>query len=178
MSGRLRRLFFALWPDERLRAELLAWRQRLGQPGRLVPDHNLHLTLAFLGNQPEEGLADLLTQADSIQAAQTIQAAAPPALVLDRFGWFPHAQVLWLGGQANPALQDFQQRLSQAMTALGIRLDARPWRPHITLFRKVADRPVLPAAEARHWPPQEFVLVESLPGRPYEILQRWPLLQA
>ena len=44
-------LFYALWPDDAVREELARLQTRLH--GRLTRPPNLHLTLAFLGPQPE-----------------------------------------------------------------------------------------------------------------------------
>ena len=45
------RLFFALWPDEGVRAELARWTRALHAAcgGRTTRADKLHLTLAFLG---------------------------------------------------------------------------------------------------------------------------------
>ena len=53
-----RRLFFALWPDERQRNQL---RDQLNPiigsvEGRLVDRRNWHVTLVFIGPFPEEDL--------------------------------------------------------------------------------------------------------------------------
>ncbi|NEZ05051.1 RNA 2',3'-cyclic phosphodiesterase [Wenzhouxiangella sp. XN201] len=165
-----RRLFLALWPDERIRAEIVARREALGTTDgpRRVPDHNLHLTLLFLGDQPADQMA-------AIETAVTAVEGRPFACVLDRFGWFPGARVLWLGGEAPAAMQILYSGLFEAVTGLGIRLDRRPLRPHVTLFRKVARRPELPRPEPLTWMVEHFGLVESVPGRPYRVLKSWSL---
>ena len=43
------RLFFALWPDPAVASALL--QRQSGIEGKLVDAHNLHLTLAFLGQR-------------------------------------------------------------------------------------------------------------------------------
>jgi RNA 2',3'-cyclic 3'-phosphodiesterase len=164
-----RRLFLALWPDEHIRSGIVARREVLGTDcPRRVPDHNLHLTLLFLGDQPADRVA-------AIETAVTAVEGRPFACVLDRFGWFPGARVLWLGGEAPDAMQILYAGLVEAMTGLGIRMDRRPLRPHVTLFRKVARRPELPRPEPLTWTVVRFELVESVPGRPYRVLKSWSL---
>lgn len=46
-----RRLFFACWPHEQVRGGIIQRRRLIdGLSPRRVPDHNLYLTLLFLGN--------------------------------------------------------------------------------------------------------------------------------
>lgn len=164
-----RRLFFALWPDPELRRAIVARRLLLGQPcRRRVPDENLHLTLLFLGDQPAARVEEILAGAGGIRNG-------PFKLELDGFGWFPRAQVVWLGGEAPETGQVLVGRLEAAMEGLEVDFDRRPWKPHVTLFRKVVRRPGLPDPPPLAWPVEEFALVESIPGKPYQILRTWPL---
>jgi 2'-5' RNA ligase len=164
-----RRVFFALWPDAEVRAAIASRREASGErPGRPVPDHNLHATLVFLGDQSGklvEGLIDADRPAD----------AAPFSLRLDRFGWFARARVAWLGGPAVPAGERLVAELAARVRSSGIEVDRRPWVPHVTLFRNVRRRPSLAPPEPLVWPVARFALVESVPNRPYQVLRTWPL---
>ncbi len=163
-----KRLFFALWPGEVIRRGIVERRGLLGAPGRRVPDHNLHLTLLFLGDQPADRLAMIE------QAAQAVSVAAQPfELCLDRFGWFAGARVMWLGGAAPQAAVDLAAGLGEAMRGLGLKFDPRPFKPHITLFRQVRKRPTMPPPEPLAWPVSEFSLIESIFGQPYQVLRTW-----
>jgi 2'-5' RNA ligase len=169
MPDRTRRLFFALWPDDDTRRGIAQRREALGRISRKrVPDHNLHLTLVFLGDQPAERLPEIEAAADSLDGDAC-------TLALDRFGWFPGARVLWLGGEAPRPLADLQAALHRQILALGVRLDERPFRPHVTLFRQVARWPAPADPAPLAWPVGDFVLVESVPGAPYRVIGRWPL---
>lgn len=169
MNEPTRRLFFALWPDERVRRGIIERGEMIGPVSRKrVPDHNLHMTLLFLGDQPERRLAEF-------EAAAGMVAGACCELRLNRFGWFPGARVVWLGGEAPETLRRFQAELGRQIGRLGIALDARPFKPHVTLFRKVERRPDLPEPPPLGWPVSDFALVESIPGRPYQVLRSWPL---
>ncbi len=166
-----RRLFFALWPDQDTRRAIVARRKLLPEDaGDQVPDYNLHMTLLFLGECPEGSLREIQAAAGELRV---------PAfdLLLDRFGCFPGARVLWLGGGAPKAADELVGGLTGAMKEIVPELNRGPWRPHVTLFRKTDTRPdSLPDPEPVNWPVTGFGLVESLPGRPYQVLRTWPLI--
>ncbi len=62
------RLFFALpCPADQAQA-IGRWRDEQGLDGRAVPLANLHLTLAFLGAQPADALAEIARLGESIHA--------------------------------------------------------------------------------------------------------------
>jgi len=164
-----RRLFFACWPDERVRAEIVERRRLIeGLSRRRVPDHNLHLTLLFLGNQPADRLPDLMDAIPEMDAMGFV-------LRLDRFGWFPAARVAWLGGSAPEPADSLVRTLSERCRALGLSFDRRRFHPHVTLFRKVERRPAFPPVPALDWSVDELALIESIPSRPYQVLRTWPL---
>lgn len=163
MSGkfRRRRLFFALWPSRRVRAEIADRRAEIRDcSGRPVPDHNLHLTLLFLGNQPDDRLDEIIQAADEIRSNCF-------HLALDRFGWFAEARVAWLGGSATDAAQGLVSQLSERMRGLGLTFAERPWVPHVTLFRRVSEAPDFPEIKPVEWVANGFSLIESIPGKPY-----------
>ena len=136
------RLFFAL--DATAQASpLLAIQQQLlrdiGHPESCskpspVSAENLHLTLLFLGNQPMSQIPQL-----SQQAARVIENVAirPFSIQLDRLGLFPKAKVAWIAPSQPPEpLLQLETQLRRAVTALGISVEERPYRPHVTLLRK------------------------------------------
>jgi len=162
-----RRLFFALWPDAALRDGLVQRRRPLeARLPKRVPDHNLHLTVLFLGNQPGDWLEAIEDAADAIRSPSF-------ELLLDRFGEFERARVVWLGGAAPEAGRGLAETLERSMRGLGLDFDRRPWVPHVTLFRKVDDGRNLPPVAALRWPVREFSLIESIPSRPYQVLRTW-----
>jgi len=159
-----RRLFFALWPSPAIRSGIIERRKRIdGLSRRRVPDHNLHLTLLFLGDQPADRLDEIVAAAERLQTSGF-------SLLLDRFGWFARARVAWLGGCAPFAGRTLTAQLAASMRGLGLQFDARPWAPHVTLFRQVQSSPAFPQVEPLAWPADRFELVESLPGQPYSPL--------
>jgi 2'-5' RNA ligase len=128
-----------------------------------APD-KLHLTVKFVGEQPRE-------MADALAAAATRVAAghAPVVLELAHFGAFPNRRrprVLWLGVRADPRLELLHHDVELACAELGLPVDGRAFRPHVTLGRvRPAGPPVDPralahAARAVHF--REEVTVETL----------------
>jgi RNA 2',3'-cyclic 3'-phosphodiesterase len=101
------------------------------------PD-NIHLTLKFLGNINVEK-TDAFIQSIRIVAS----GFDPFALNLSRIGVFPNlnnVQVIWIGLSGElECLMELQQRLETSLVPLGIPLEKRPFKAHITLAR-VPDR--------------------------------------
>lgn len=164
-----RRLFFALWPSAEIRSEIIRRRASIDSLSRKrVPDHNLHLTLLFLGDQPADDLDAIVKTAVGVQAPKF-------ELVLDRFGWFARARVAWLGGRPPNRGKALVADLMARMGALELDFERRAWAPHVTLFRKVSGRPELPEVEPLSWPVDRFALIESVPGKPYAALEHFSL---
>jgi len=151
------RLFYALWPGDATRAALVRWQDHV--QGRKIARENLHITLAFLGQQP----------ITLIPTLQEIMMGLPPpdmTLVLDRLGYFPRNRVAWAGiGGVPEALMALQQTLTQALAQHGIAFnDQSGFRPHVTLARD-ALAPGEVAVEAIHWRVGQLVLAQSTTDR-------------
>ncbi|MEA5097746.1 MAG: RNA 2',3'-cyclic phosphodiesterase, partial [Burkholderiaceae bacterium] len=126
-------LFYALWPDDATRAGLVKLQTQLR--GRLTRQPNLHLTLAFLGPQPD-ALQPLL------RSILTRLEFTPMTLEINRVGHFPKNRIAWAGMHETPsALAQLQRTLTQELARKGIRSDNdRAYRPHITLARDAEPR--------------------------------------
>lgn len=173
-QDRPQRLFFALWPDDAVRQQLASRSAPLVQAvhGRPVPVENLHITLVFLGNVDARQRACVEHMADAIVS---------PAfeLTFDHFGHWSRSRVLWFGSSETPEpLTLLVDRLSVGARGCGLSLDARPYRAHLTLMRKVSRAPEMMPVESLSWPISRFVLMRSVPqphGVSYELLREWPL---
>ena len=168
-----RRLFFALWPDERTRAAIVERARALDDlGGRPVPVHNLHLTLLFLGDVPGDRFDGLAAGASGIRTGAF-------DLRLDRFGSFRAARVAWIGGDPAPAGAVLVDRLGAVAESAGLTVDDRPWRPHVTLRRRIEGGGRALSLKAPpapvDWPIRAFSLIESVPARPYQVLRTWPV---
>lgn len=171
-----RRLFLALWPDEIIRRRLVRERDRAatGHRGRPVADDNLHVTLVFLGGCDEGQQACVERTAAQVRGASF-------TLTLERMGYWPRPRVMWLGAEQTPAaLTALVEDLTRGLAECGFPREERPFRPHITLMRKVLSRPRFEPSvdEPVQWPVNDFHLVESLTrsaGAEYRIVATWPL---
>jgi 2'-5' RNA ligase len=98
-----------------------------------VDDQRLHFTLKFLGEAPEERVPEL-------QAAIAGVAGRHRELMmtLGEVGAFPNfrrARVVWLGVSQDPRLELLHHDVETSCERLGFEIEARPFRPHLTLAR-------------------------------------------
>jgi 2'-5' RNA ligase len=173
MSEPKRRLFFALWPDDAVRAALDAAGLALtGKRVRRVPADKLHITMAFAGAVTTDVAACLERTAATIRSA-------PFELSIDHAGYWPRPRILWLGPtRVPPALWDLAGSLRNTLASCGIEPEARGFQAHITLARKYAGGITDPEIPPVTWPVSRFCLVESAPadnGSVYRPLHCWPL---
>lgn len=167
------RIFFGLWPDDTVRGRLarIAASVPLARPARRVPDYNLHLTLHFVGNV-SFAERDCLREAGYGVRGETFD------LVIDCGGYFARPRIGWLGcGEPPPALLDLHRSLGGALKACDYRPEKRPYHPHVTFARKLAQLPAMPEFEPLAWAVGEFALIESRPvdnGVRYAVLETYP----
>lgn len=168
-----KRLFLALWPDEQVRAGIVALRRRLEVLGRLVPADNLHVTLVFLGSLSEERAQCV------VQACAAVRSAAFE-LVLREVQFPRRSRMAWLvPSAATPPLQRLVDALNSALVACGHGRERRPFSTHVTLVRDLRNRPRPPGFDPIVWPVRDFCLVQSTPkpaGSAYTVLHRWSLV--
>ena len=139
--GATSRLFFALFPDDSVREQLLRIQQRI-QPerGHATRAENLHLTLLFVGEVETRRaceLQEIITHLEHLELE----------LELDVFGSFGRAKKynLWLGPSQPPeALLQWRKRLVREVGRLGLQIRRETFRPHVTLFRKASGFRYLP----------------------------------
>ena len=169
------RVFFALWPTESLRAQIVDQTRTLvdARSGRPIPPSNLHVTLLFIGAIAFPLLTDLVKAASLIDASSF-------DLEFDHAAIWGRSKVLVLGASRTPdALRSLVESLRISSLQAKAVLDTEDYRPHITLARDVErSRGELPQVEPLQWPAREFVLVESKSGAKgsnYSVIYRWPL---
>ena len=105
---------------------------------RRVKPENFHLTLAFLGQTPDERLGDVTDAAGEAAAA-----VSPFTLAFDRAGQFPERgrpRVVWLGlaDGANSVLE-LGEGVYAGLRRRGLHFEDRPQSPHLTLARVAED---------------------------------------
>jgi RNA 2',3'-cyclic 3'-phosphodiesterase len=123
------RSFLAIELPEPLIAELTALQARL-PVGRIMPEENLHLTLAFLGDQSGEALEELHFRLQRLQAPPFELALSG----LDCFGG-RNPRGLVIRAAKNPVLARLHQQVHGALYASGLQTARERFRPHVTLAR-------------------------------------------
>ena len=153
-----KRVFFALWPDNRQRDRLRDVINSVAKTveGTAVDRRNWHITLAFIGTFPEDRVPYLLERAEQI----TVE---PFRLSFDRLEFWPRPKVASLcAAMVPPELQALVDSLNTMLVDLGIEPEDRTYRPHITVARNA--RPFtterLAQRSVTEW--SSFELVESV----------------
>jgi RNA 2',3'-cyclic 3'-phosphodiesterase len=175
MQEATQRLFFALWPDASVADALATLAQEIGAEsgGRAMPAGNVHLTLAFLGEQPGSIARELCRAAARISS---------PAfdLVLDRVDSWRKNAVAWAGVRSvPPPLVALHQAIGRSLVDCGLAPETRPFAVHVTLARRISIEVRRPLAPPLAWHATGFALVASelaATGARYRVLSRWPLL--
>lgn len=157
------RLFVAIPIPEEVKAQIRDIAYSIQIPGLKLTNHeNYHLTLAFLGEADPEEVRQSL---DKIAPSKT-----PIPITLEGFGTFP--RVLWAGVKS-PKLPTVAQKIKLACRPHAPKMDAGPYKPHLTLGRSQA----FIAVPTQTYPPLSWVadhyeLIESRltrAGATYEI---------
>jgi 2'-5' RNA ligase len=131
------RCFVALDLDEAIRAKLVS-AQRLFRdlPGKMawVKPEQMHLTIKFLGDVPDEKLNPAAKLIE--QCTQQVEAFD---FSIGKLGAFPPSgrqiRVLWVGVDAPPDLTKLNELCEQAFVALDIPPETRMFSPHLTIAR-------------------------------------------
>jgi 2'-5' RNA ligase len=150
-----------------------------------VPESNLHLTLAFLGNVSETRLQELGAIARRTAAAFP-RAALPLALSLQGLEHWARPQVLAViahGDAERPAapaagVAELARVLTTETAAAGFAPDLKPFRAHVTVARKVARAPRACEMKKVLWSFGAFALAESrtlAEGPVYSVVESYAL---
>jgi 2'-5' RNA ligase len=98
---------------------------------RWIDDHNLHLTLRFIGEIPEDQGEDLAMALSSVWAA-------PFGIRLKGVGHFGSSRgvrTVWVGIEPSPELTHLRGRIDAVLTRAGLAPERRKFHPHATLAR-------------------------------------------
>ena len=156
-----KKLFFALWPDNRQR-EIL--RDAIGPAlstveGIAVDRRNWHITLVYIGDFAEERIPGLGSAVGLID----------PGPIRVRFDtltcWQRPKIAAVMTRTVPPELEHLVKSLQQALIPFGYEPDPRVYRPHITVARKVRAFPDVRLARPIELTWNDFELVESVTWR-------------
>lgn len=161
------RLFLALWPDAAVREHLAGWRDTWRWPHRATPvrSDRLHLTLHFIGDLPSTRVDEV---ADGLQVS-----ISPFELHFGQNDLWPHGVAVLLPDRPPAALLDLQHALAIRLQALGLPLDPRSYRPHVTLARRAAGAAPERVGAYFRWPVSRYALMRSQPDG-YDIVRAYP----
>jgi 2'-5' RNA ligase len=166
------RLFTGIELPEQMREklELLMTHLRPAAHLKWSPVYNLHLTVKFIGEWPEEKLPELEA------ALRSLPPRAPMLAEVKGVGWYPnpnHPRVFWVGVQAGDALGALARDTDITLARLGIPSEDRPYSAHLTLARVKDAVPLQPlrnaiaqleSVEFGSFTADRFCLYRSQPG--------------
>jgi RNA 2',3'-cyclic 3'-phosphodiesterase len=160
------RLFVGLPPSSEARETLAAWSDELRPrwPGeKWVPAENLHYTIVFIGNAPDDEVGAIADALDA--AARTVE---PFDVALGEAGAFPSGKkkrVLWVG--ASVGVEPLGRLAAVCAEAVRpwVTPEKRPFVAHMTLARfrvphEVGELP--PLAGTSSWRASGVVLYRSV----------------
>ena len=130
------RIFLAINPPEEVRHrvwEATAPLREVSESVAWVAEPKIHLTLKFIGEMAEEGIAPLTSAMTTIARTH-----AAPVVHLETVGAFPNfrrPRVIWMGIEQEPRLELLHHDVELACDKLGHELEGRAYRPHLTLGR-------------------------------------------
>jgi 2'-5' RNA ligase len=128
------RLFIALDINDVIRERIVRFVEGVSgfaADARWARPESLHVTLKFIGEQPEPML-------EEIKRALGAVVAGGVTLHFRGYGFFPTAKaprVFWIGIEAGPELATLAAAVDQQTALLGIPREERGFSPHLTLAR-------------------------------------------
>ena len=128
------RLFIALDIDDGIRERLTRFLEgvrNFAPDARWVKPESLHVTLKFIGEQPDAAV-------EQIKQALTTITATTTEINFRGYGFFPtakSARVFWIGMEAGSPLAALAAVIDEKMSTLGIAKEDRAFSPHLTLAR-------------------------------------------
>jgi len=152
-------LAFELPPDiKRVITEVSRTGRELPLGLRWIKSDNIHLTMVFMGNVLEEKIQSIGETAKRVCARTDPFDVSPGGLGF--FGNRRHPRVLWMGLNGDIyRMGRFRDALQKSLKPFGIKMERRPFKPHLTLgrFKK----------GARPWPHLDHMISEyaNLRGR-------------
>ena len=149
-----------------------------------MPVHNLHATLLFLGSIAESRIVDVGAIAASAASSVGAGCGSAAELFFDRVECWEKAAVLVATTSATSSgghtlARTLAEVLQRETLRIGLTPDPKPFRPHITLARKVGRPGRALSMHPVSWNLTEFALVESRTepeGAVYGVLQVFPLV--
>lgn len=132
----MKRLFIAI-PFQAKENFIREWNEikklLIGENIKWIPEKNLHLTLKFLGETPDEKVPELAKIID-----QCFHYVKPKLIYWNKIGIFGSKykpKVIWLGCKEEDYIKELYQNLKNNLEAEGFVYDRQNFVPHISLSR-------------------------------------------
>jgi 2'-5' RNA ligase len=129
------RIFIGIDLDSQVRTRIERFLQGahgFAPDARWARPESLHVTLKFIGEQPQERVEAISGKLREIKSD-------PIEIHFAGYGFFPTAKaarVFWIGIEAGPQLAELAERIDAAAADLGIPREERVYSPHLTLARR------------------------------------------
>ncbi|WP_167578095.1 RNA 2',3'-cyclic phosphodiesterase [Ammoniphilus sp. YIM 78166] len=141
-------------------------REELPFKSTVVPE-DYHITLHFLGDVSKEAREVLIESLPPV-----IREISPFTIKANAFGYFGERnapRIFWVGVEEQPILAQVHQATGRACQRAGMKLETKPYHPHITLARRWrTEKPfALPSFSTEleskewSWEVQQVVLFQS-----------------
>ena len=157
------RVFIAVTVSAPVERELRLAKGKLPDTPTIREVDSFHLTLRFLGNLDQEGVAALLRSMEGMRFS-------PFTLTLDGMGAFPdweRPRVLWVGCQPSRELENLQYAILQRTKHIGEQENVQ-FHPHLTLARLTQALPEADVADIQQiavkpvpWTVEKVVVYDS-----------------
>jgi len=171
------RYFFALLPDAEARARIhhLAGElsARLCASGELRGPAKYHVTLRGIA-APDGPFGQTIEMACTVANEIRRTSFAVMFNQAASFGAAPNYAFSLTTREDLPGANRLSAALHDALRHAGLRVDGSSFQPHVTLFYDRRRLEFIDVPELR-WQVRDFVLIESIDSRRYEILGSWPL---
>ncbi|MCL1955075.1 MAG: RNA 2',3'-cyclic phosphodiesterase [Brevinematales bacterium] len=163
----MQRLFISVNCDEKVKNQILSVQEKiktLSLKGNFSSPENLHLTLVFLGETPDDAIQPITSVIDKA----LVPPVAPFELTFTTAGCFKHSnkELWWIGTDHNDMnidiLKTIRQRITNDLLSKGIHFDNRPFNPHITLGREIKhELPIIIPKQGIIFPVNRISLMKS-----------------
>lgn len=136
----MKRVFLAIALNEDIKNKMKSQVKKVEVTGKKkewdmnwTPGDNYHITLNFIGDIEEDKINDI-----NLMVSEFVNNQEQFELKVGGVGAFPSvdsARVIWLGVQAKKDLIGLQQELSEKLHHLGLDVEDKDYRPHLTIAR-------------------------------------------
>jgi len=174
------RLFVALDLPDSIIESLRSIRLAAARGIRPTAPEQMHVTLHFIGKAETDVVRHALSRVSGKPILVSVRGTG-------RFRVADGRQILWAGVAPDPALLELHATCAQALASIGIEIEARRYKPHVTLARLGSSVPeaavgaFLQAERQREFGAfvaRRFVLYDSVAaehGARYERVASFPL---